>query len=31
MNADPEYRVDEQLLGDVESLLSFWPLGPVKQ
>ncbi len=26
MSADSEYRVDEQLLGDVESLLSFWPM-----
>ena len=26
MDADSEYRVDERLLGDVESLLSFWPM-----
>jgi hypothetical protein len=26
MSEDSGYRVDEQLLGDVESLLSFWPL-----
>jgi hypothetical protein len=26
MNADSEYRLEERVLGDVESLLSFWPL-----
>jgi hypothetical protein len=26
MSEDSGYRVDEQLLGDVEGLLSFWPL-----